>query len=1078
MYCNNITNDKTVLRATSVNFRQIDNNEDALLNFQSQKNISNPILDSDEYSFLKEEIENTKDKQGLIGIVWDGFKNFTGMGAGSSKALQAVDDFKKGKISFNEMQKAIDDYKQGQNQCVDMVADIASGIAAFGTFSLATGAGIVAAPFTGGASLGLVAAGFAVAGGAGAGVKTLIKGLDCAVGGREYTTLGYDFATGGINGMFAPITAGIGGFAGKTVANKLGVQAIKEGGEIVLKEGLEGTLKGSLTKTLLTTNVKYVGGTTLARGLSLGSDMAVNGAITGGVDSAVRYLAGDEENKNLEDFIENVEEGTITGLITAPIIGGGMRLVGNGIGKITGNIETNYKYAKEAFNNQPKNENPDMEIAKKLFGILNEAKSSISELNAKNDTMMEELAQNLDFLSDDISKISQEAIDLNSTLNNLSKEKRDIVIKALKDIAQGKDTTSVIYQLAQKGIDISEITYKKIDGYTTSLETGAQKILEATPKIENTINQAVEIELETAEKGMSLAFDLIETAQEIPNTKAYEQLGSLPDRLKAHISTINQDAAIVDDMAQNVSDSINSGNGPKAIENLEKYYEELNAFEIKLREELSQMANSASESKLDESMEVLSKRLIKLFENEKFQNLTPDKQAQAVVESSNILLAKFAQTFSTDESIPRELREQLQKFTSECISLRDISQAQEIANKLYGEGKYTLIKAYKAGTIGETYLAKNQENEEVIIKMLKEGVSKEKFKQDREMFTRYIEKFVTDEQDKSYKLGLINSMFDAWESELNFELEAMGGVNLSQNASRYSVATALEVGTTKEGEHVSLVLRKAQGVQLDNLLEMIEFHNQHPEQYLEKYSDEIAQNPLLSDIDAWKKDLANAYQKAQNEQVMFVGSNGTRTIHADPHAGNVYANLDPKTGKITIEYIDTGNTVTRTNEQTLDDIILSLNMMFGNAKSIASAMLDGATLPQDKTQEEILEEFTKLLNERLYNAGVNLKNTTYTQNTINEIMKELNIVPNGANSNLMKATLQRIETLRAINRTCETPSKKSTDIKDLMIGVLKSFKYNPKDTTTSILPIMKWVIQNKDIAMRTFFQMIMKTKLN
>ena len=110
------------------------------------------------------------------------------------------------------------------------------------------------------------------------------------------------------------------------------------------------------------------------------------------------------------------------------------------------------------------------------------------------------------------------------------------------------------------------------------------------------------------------------------------------------------------------------------------------------------------------------------------------------------------------------------------------------------------------------------------------------------------------------------------------------------------------------------------------------------------------------------------------------------------------------------------------------------------------------------------------MDERLYKAEVNLKNTQYVQNTINGIMKELNIIPNSGNSNLMKATLQRIETLRAINGACGTSSNRVVDIKDLFSGILKSFKINPKETWQTIEPIMKWAYQNNDQAMMTFFK--------
>ena len=41
-------------------------------------------------SELKKDIEKTKSEQGFIGKLWDGFKNLTGIGAGSNKAEKAI----------------------------------------------------------------------------------------------------------------------------------------------------------------------------------------------------------------------------------------------------------------------------------------------------------------------------------------------------------------------------------------------------------------------------------------------------------------------------------------------------------------------------------------------------------------------------------------------------------------------------------------------------------------------------------------------------------------------------------------------------------------------------------------------------------------------------------------------------------------------------------------------------------------------------------------------------------------------------------------------------------------------------
>ena len=1028
-------------------------------------------------SELKQKLETAKQEQGLIGKLWDGFKNLTGIGAGSSKAQKAIEDYENGKITEEEMNKAVKGYIDGQETALDVVADMASGIAAFGAFALAAGVGIATSPFTCGASLGLVTAGFGIAGIAGAATKVAIKGIDSAIGKREYDTLVYDLATGGINGMFAPITAGIGGAAGKAVASKVGVTAIKEGGEVVVKEALEGTVRGTLTKTLLTTNVSYIGGTMGTRALAMGTDMAVNGAITGAVDSATRYIAGDEENKTLKGFAQEVATGAIGGLVLSPIIGGGMRVVGNGLGKVTGKLETkistNYAQAKSAMMNVPVVDNPDAEVVKGLGNVLKQAKTLVDDIQIKSSDLSDGLDRSLYDVSDNIMGIINSVSTFNSELNAMSKENRALVLEILNEIAQGKDASSKVVELAQKGITLTDLLDSKIGTLSSQLDENLAKIMAANDNLAQKAVSGIEFTSQTLDNASNLAEDIIELIQKTPETNAYKQLGDLPDKAKSLYSTLRTDAASLDDMAQNARTKILSGNIKEGLEDLTKYYNEVDIFDQKLEQQISSMQSSAARSGIEESSEVLKARLTKLTSSADFQNMTREQQIQAIIEESNILFSKFAQTLSSDDRLPTEITDILKQFTSNCTVSRNVQQAQSLADELYGAGKYTIKKSFGAGTIGETYLAETTDGTDVVIKMLKEGVTSEKFAEDRAMFTRYIDEFVTDSTEKEYKSNLINSMFDAWDRELDFGLEAQGAKTMADGAERFSVAQTLEVGS-KNGRNISLVMEKADGVQLDSLLEMVQLYKENPTEYFTKYAKEIEANPALKTPENWINDLGTAYQKAENEQIMFIKESGTRTIHADPHPGNVFVDFDTTTGKPKIVYIDTGNTISRTNSQTLQDLSLSASMMIGNSEGIANSVLEGATIPAGADKTELAQKLAQLLDERLYKAGVNLQSTQYTQNTINSIVKELNIVLDSGDSNLMKATLQRIETSRAINRACGTTSSKTVNIKDLAKGILKSFKANPKGTIQTIKPIIKWAYKNNDQAMLTFFQMIMK----
>lgn len=870
-----------------------------------------------------------------------------------------MEKLKSGEIKLKS-EAALDNYVEGQEMSVDIGADIISGIAALGIYTLA----VAAAPFTGGAS---IAVGIAAAAASGAAIKAGMKGLDAAIGGREYNSFGKDLATGAFSGILAPITGGLGGAVGKTAAKTMGLQAARQVGKEVAAEGAKKGLTQGL-KTALTNPTGYVysGGTKLARGTAYAAEMAADGALGGGVDNAFRTAI---DGGSVEEILNAGLSGAAGGLVLAPVVGGGIKYTGSKIGKLHKRVSGNMNHARHAAANNPVIDNPDIQVAKDIGEIIKE----FEQLIAKSKT---------------------------------------------------------------NGTDIFN---------------------------ENVISDAAGLGQKAAKQ-----------AKKIPETNAFKILGNMPDKIKAAFKNISDEAAELDAKIAAAKQKIANGNIEEGTKELKRCYAEVDKLNLKIEQQLTELQSSATRAGLDESIAILAARLEKVKGMEAFSTMTKEQQIQAITENSNILFAKFAQTFSSDDSLPKELTTLLKQFTSNCTVSRNMSQAQLLADELYGAGKYTLVKSFGAGTIGETYLAKTADGTEVVIKMLKDNVSPEKFAEDRAMFTKYIDEFTTDSIEKEYKRNLINSMFDAWDRELDFGLEAQGARDMAQGAKRFRVAQTLEVGA-KNGRNISLVMEKADGVPLDKLLRMLKLYKENPTEYMTKYVDEITEFPSLKNPDAWMKELELTYQKAQNEQAMFVNANGKRTIHADPHAGNIFVDFNPKTGKPEIVYIDTGNVINRTTAETLQDVGLSLNMMIGNSKGIAEAMLDGATIPTGASKEQIAEQFAKLLDERLFKADVNLKNTQYTQNSINQIMKELNIIPNSSNSNLMKATLQRIETARGIRSICgNTGNEKISNIKDLGIALIKAFKTNPKEAWKTIKPILKWAIHNQDQAMITFFQMIMK----
>ncbi len=306
-------------------------------------------------------LNKTKKEQGWIGKGWDWVKNKTGIGDGSEKAQQQINierkllnQVKTGKISKKDFKAAtgveytkenlekfkrgelsqvtakINGYKEGQEMATDVVGDMVSGIAAVTIYTAA----VAAAPFTGGASIAL---GVAVAATSGALIKAGVKALDTVGTDKKYTMkdFGHDLATGAFSGALAPITGGFGGAVGKTVATKLGIQAVKQVGKEVAEEVVETGVKQGL-KTALTNpaGYEYVGGTLLKRGTAMAAEMATDGALGGAIDGGFR--AGLDNNWDTEAMLDGAVEGGIGGAIMSPIIGGGFKVMGKGAQKVFG----------------------------------------------------------------------------------------------------------------------------------------------------------------------------------------------------------------------------------------------------------------------------------------------------------------------------------------------------------------------------------------------------------------------------------------------------------------------------------------------------------------------------------------------------------------------------------------------------------------------------------------------------------------------------------------------------------------------------------------------------------------------
>ena len=103
--------------------------------------------------FLSKKLSDKSKKvyrcQGYIAKGIDKTKALAGFGKNSKSVTQKILDFQKGKISYNEAEKYINDYRYTQADASELTLDILTGLAGFGMYSLTKKAVTFLSPFAG-----------------------------------------------------------------------------------------------------------------------------------------------------------------------------------------------------------------------------------------------------------------------------------------------------------------------------------------------------------------------------------------------------------------------------------------------------------------------------------------------------------------------------------------------------------------------------------------------------------------------------------------------------------------------------------------------------------------------------------------------------------------------------------------------------------------------------------------------------------------------------------------------------------------------------------------------------------------
>ena len=387
-----------------------------------------------------------------------------------------------------------------------------------------------------------------------------------------------------------------------------------------------------------------------------------------------------------------------------------------------------------------------------------------------------------------------------------------------------------------------------------------------------------------------------------------------------------------------------------------------------------------------------------------------DKITQLTKE--NIFAVKFKQIAAGKSELTTALREK-------CPPTRTIEEAQEFVNQNAGSG-YELKKLLGVGTVAETYLAKDTSGKEVCIKILKDGISKDKILEDKKKFVDLINTMSDKSADeKDYLLRNLDDLAEGILKEVDLKNEMDAALRLEKNTLVANVVKPIDV------KNNVYIMEKADGVSLSSFMDLnrlyieldavkkLDKDSPNYKKYLKQIEDEIervkSRMPDFKDIKLNKKDsnyLLKEYQKVFIEQFHKVDKNG-KAIHADIHPGNIFINpevLKTRKGKL-FTLIDTGNVIDMNVEQSMRALNLTNYVRQGNVKDIVKYVLDGAKTPGGMSMTEAENKLVDDLTKIFFDDKTKLKklNDERILALTNQIMQKHGIIPGSSQLNLNKS---------------------------------------------------------------------------
>lgn len=449
-----------------------------------------------------------------------------------------------------------------------------------------------------------------------------------------------------------------------------------------------------------------------------------------------------------------------------------------------------------------------------------------------------------------------------------------------------------------------------------------------------------------------------------------------------------------------------------------------------------------------------------------------EKIFQELIEMSGVGPTKFAQIISSNNQIMSkiktpELQAAIRNTRSHCSFSRNLSEAQKVVDKAFPNGGYVLEKELSAGSIGAAYLVKRPDGSTAVLKMLKNGVTKEQLDMEEKIFTRVVKEFSSTPEEYAKNKNMLQSWYKDWKEELNFSTEFANNKLLATGAKRYKVAAVTDL--SKDG--TCLVMDKANGIQMNKLVNILEDYKANPAEFATKYSKEIAENPWLANPEKVMKELPKTLLKTFDEQFLFLKKNGKTMMHGDPHTGNFFITADAN-GKLIPEFIDTGNCVARSASQIKEDIKFFSNYMVGNSEGVAKYFVDQCGYSRaDKAL--VTSQIAKDIETYIFGKKQKITKFVDIQNSISEILKKHGLQMSAENATAMKAQMQFFTAVSEAGKLSGQSFDMATLLKDIPQAVFGMIK-NGVNPWSALKDALKFAYYNQQRAVGTAYQFSIK----